>query len=40
MLALLELFSGTHSVGKAFAELGWDVISLDNDPLKCSNYLV
>jgi len=31
MLNVLELFSGTHSVGKVATELGWDVISLDNE---------
>ena len=32
MPRLLELFSATGSVGRAFAELGWEVASLDLDP--------
>ena len=28
----LELFSGTGSVGSAFAAAGWTIISLDSDP--------
>ena len=29
---LLELYSGTGSVGRAFAALGWDVVPVDLDP--------
>ena len=34
MPRLLELFSGTGSVGRVFAEAGWEVVSVDLDP-KC-----
>ena len=30
-MRVLELFSGTHSVGKVAKELGYEVLSLDMD---------
>ena len=38
MPRLLELFSGTGSVGRAFADLGWDVVSVDLDPRANATY--
>ena len=43
MPRLLELFSGTGSVGRAFEELGWVVVSVDLDrnakPTICMDVL-
>ena len=37
-LRLLELFSGTGSVGRAFEAQGWEVISFDIDPRAESTF--
>ena len=38
MSRLLELFSGTGSIGRAFAAQGWEVISVDLDPRANATY--
>lgn len=36
---LLELFSGTGSVGRSFREKGWEVVSVDLDPKSGANLI-
>ena len=39
-MRLLELFSGTGSVGEVFREKGWDVVSLDSNPKSEADIVV
>ena len=39
MPRLLELFSGTGSVGRSFREQGWEVVSVDLDPKSGANLI-
>ena len=36
-MRLLELFSGTGSVGRVFRARGWEVVSLDLDARACAD---
>ena len=38
-MRLLELFSGTGSVGRGFRDKGWEVLSLDVDPRSRADVL-
>ena len=39
-MRLLELFSGTGSVGEVFRERGWDVVSLDSNPKSEADIII